>query len=151
MNKKATTSTLPINNSSNNNVDDNLNNNASRNINSSNNNTNQNTNNNNSQINVIQNKQINIPNVPSAPKISIIPSVPKIPAIPKVPQAKIPSFVESSKLDNKALEKRGSLLDQIRTENPMTRLKKLNPEDKKPETVLTKKKEVRSMTANPVR
>jgi hypothetical protein len=93
-----------------------------------------------------------IPTVPSVPKVPVVPSVPSVPSIPKIPAApilKIPDFVEPKLLDTKALEKRGSLLEEIRTDNPLSRLKKIT-DVKKPELPVLKKKEIRSMTANPV-
>ncbi len=93
-----------------------------------------------------------VPNIPAIPKVPIIPSLPQVPKIPSVPtNIKIPNFIEPSKLDVQALENRGSLLDQIRSENPLARLKKINAETKKEEPVINKKKEVRSATANPVK
>ena len=125
-----------------------------------NNNTSNNNNpHNNSETNKLQSLPINrnipnvpkIPNVPAIPKVPNVPSVPSIPVVPSVPSIlKIPNFVEPSKLDVQALENRGSLLEQIRTENPLARLKKISVEVKKEEPVMIKKKEVKSLAANPV-
>ena len=154
MNKKATTKTpIPFNSSNNDEIVTNTNITNS----SLTNNTirNPQTLLNNNPISSIPNIPVknNIPSVPitsipSVPKVPPVMNVPKIPNAPKIPNI-VPNFVEVSKLDNQALVNRGSLLDQIRNVK-VSNLKKLNTEEKKPEPVLVKKKEIKSMTANPV-
>ena len=84
-----------------------------------------------------------VPSIPSIPTIHSIPAIPKIPAIPSIP-AVIPKKIHEIKkedhdpkadvkIENKPTESRGfkylfivgALLDEIKSENPMSRLKKV--------------------------
>ena len=84
-------------------------------------------------------KTITIPSPPKVPTAPPVPKVPKIPAAPKIPVAppvpkivpKTPTSVNinENKAEDKTLvsgEARGNLLDEIKSDNPMARLKKIN-------------------------
>jgi len=94
-------------------------------------------------------KKIEISTSSLNPQINIVPNVPSVPKIPEAPKLKllIPNIVINN-ADNKVLEKRGSLMDEIRSTNPLSRLKKV-PANNIENQPNNKKKDVRSASFNP--